>query len=74
MSLRPAARWTTRALLLLLLNFISAAPSLAFIPAESIVAPPNGVVASTQETAPILVKFKSGAQRSDVDAAIKSTG
>src|SRR2546426_1254268 len=73
-TLCPAARGITRALLLVLLNFISASPFMAFVPAESVVAPATGVVASTEDTEPILVKFKSGALKSDVDAAIKSTG
>src|SRR3989442_4445755 len=73
-TLCPAARGITRALLLVLLNFISPPQFMAFFPAESVVAPATGVVASTEDTEPILVKFKSGALKSDVDAAIKSTG
>src|SRR3989442_10501593 len=73
-TLCPAARGITRALLLVLLNFISPPQFMAFAPAESVVAPATGVVASTEDTEPILVKFKSGALKSDVDAAIKSTG
>src|SRR5256712_9210005 len=38
------------------------------------VAPPATVVASTEEVAPLVVKFRSGATRVEVDGAIKSTG
>src|SRR2546422_7926314 len=73
LSLRPAARWTTRALLLALVNFISAAPAMAFASVASLaVTPPLAVPAD--DTAPVFVKFKSDAGSSEVDAALKTTG
>src|SRR5438876_549864 len=78
---RLAPRWSTRLLLLLLFNFISAAPSMAFAAPQSPVTPTDSAIptatsgsASTEETVPILVRFKPGVLRSEVDAAIKATG
>src|SRR3989441_2836706 len=72
--LRSAARWTTRALLLVLFNFISAAPVAVVSAQDSAVTSPTATVASTDDTVPIFVKFRSGAARLEVDGAIKSTG
>src|SRR5438477_2814170 len=72
---RLAPRWSTRLLLLLLFNFISAAPSMAFAAPQSPVTPTDSAIptatsgsASTEETVPILVRFKPGVLRSEVDA------
>src|SRR3989442_6796528 len=74
-SPRPAARGTTGALLLVLFNFIPAGPAMAFVSAqEPAVTSPAGIAASNDDTAPIFVKFKSSAARSEVDAAIKTKG
>src|SRR3989441_1218035 len=72
--LRSAARWTTRALLLVLFNFISAAPVAVVSAQDSAVTSPTATVASTDDTVPIFVKFRSGTAPSEIDAAMKTTG
>ena len=74
LSLRSAARWTTRALLLVLFNFISAAPMAVVSAQDSAVTSPAPTVASTDDTVPIFVKFRSGTAPSEIDAAMKTTG
>src|SRR5438093_3182827 len=74
LSLRSAARWTTRALLLVLFNFISAAPMAVVSAQDSAVTSPTPTVASTDDTVPIFVKFRSGTAPSEIDAAMRTTG
>src|SRR5437899_2852108 len=74
LSLRSAARWTTRALLLVLFNFISAAPMAVVSAQDSAVTSPAPTVASTDDTVPIFVKFRSGTAPSEIDAAMRTTG
>src|SRR3989442_12354995 len=74
LSLRSTARWTTRALLLVLFNFISAAPVAVVSAQDSAVTSPTATVASTVDTVPIFVKFRSGPGPSEIDPAMKTTG
>src|SRR3989475_987029 len=72
-ALNPAARWATLAVLVLLVNLMSA--PLAFMPAESAeVAFPATVLASTDDSAPLLVKFKPNTTRDEMDRATKAAG
>src|SRR2546426_6745326 len=69
------ARWASRALLLVLFNFTSGAAAMPFVPARPPeLGPPADVVASADELTPLVVKFKGGVTRLEVDGAIKSTG
>src|SRR5438093_9782505 len=72
-ALHPAARWATLALLVLLVNLMSA--PLAFMRTQNAeVTLPATVIASTDDSAPLLVKFKPNTTRDEIDRAIKVAG
>ena len=72
-GLNPAARWATLAVLVLLVNFMSA--PLAPMPAQSAeIAVPATVPASADDSVPLLVKFKPNTTRDEMEGATRAAG
>jgi uncharacterized repeat protein (TIGR01451 family) len=72
-DLNPAARWAALALLVLVVNLISA--PLGFMPAQSAeISLPATVLASTDDSTPLLVKFKPNTARDEMERATKAAG
>jgi hypothetical protein len=72
-GLNPAGRWAVVALLVLVVNLASA--PLGYMPAQSAeIALSATVVAATDDSAPLLVKFKPNTARDEMDRATKAAG
>src|SRR5438309_9669408 len=72
-GLNPAGRWATLALLVFVVNLVSA--PLGFMPAQSAeIALPATALAATDDSAPLLVKFKPNTTRDEMDRATKAAG
>ncbi len=72
-GLNPAARWAVLALLVLVVNLVSA--PLGYMPARGAeIALPATALAATDDSAPLLVKFKPNTARDEMDRATKAAG
>src|SRR6266550_9412331 len=72
-ALNPAARWAVLALLVLVVNLVSA--PLGYIPARGAeIALPATSLAATDDSAPLLVKFKPNTARDEIERATKAAG
>jgi len=70
-ALNPAARWARLAVLVLVVNLTST--PFNFTPAQSAeIAVPPAVLASTDDSAPLLVKFKPNTTRDEMEGATRA--